>query len=405
MYIHRHIETKILKIKEMFKVLLITGPRQVGKTTTLKYLLGESYHYVTLDDILELEIAKNDPKLFFKNHPLPIIIDEVQLAPHLFPEIKRIVDLSDAYGQIILTGSQTFHLMENITETLAGRIGILEFSGLSYREIQEDSFSAPFVPNQEYLDAQRTTNKQNDLWDVIHKGGLPELYKKKDVDWQLYYASYVRTYIERDVRSLLNIKNLDLFSKFIVGAAARTGQLLNYSNLSSDVGVDVKTIQSWIKVLEASGLILLVRPFANNALKRVIDTPMLYFLDTGLVSYLLKWNTKETLQNGAMNGAILQTFAISEIVKSFKNNGFLDMPISFYRDKDKKEIDLIIESNGILYPVEIKKTMNPTSAMVKNFKILHKASGFHTQQEIILCLVDKKTYLKEHLVAYPITLI
>jgi predicted AAA+ superfamily ATPase len=326
MYYKRLIEEKIIQAIDMFKILLVTGPRQVGKTTTLKHLFSDTYHYVTLDDITELSVAKDDPKLFFMNHPLPIIIDEVQLAPSLFHEIKRLVDSSDLYGQIILTGSQTFHLMDNITESLAGRIGILEFNGLSLREINKEIFNLPFIPNTSFLSVARQPFTF-DLWEVIHRGSLPELYKKENIDWQLYYASYVRTYIERDVRSLINVKNLDLFSKFITSVAARTATVINYSNISKEIGVDIKTIQSWMKVLEASGIVILIQPFSNNALKRVIESPMLYFMDTGLVSYLLKWTTKDTLQNGAMSGPIMESFAVSEIVKSFKNSGVNMMPI------------------------------------------------------------------------------
>ncbi|HHW79496.1 MAG TPA: ATP-binding protein [Acholeplasmataceae bacterium] len=401
MYYKRHIEEKILNAKEMFKVLLITGPRQVGKTTTLRHLFKDTYNYVTLDDITELRLAKEDPKLFFMNNPLPLIIDEVQLAPSLFHEIKRIVDSLEDYGQIILTGSQTFHLMQEITETLAGRIGILEFQGLSYREINQDNFNLPFVPSDKYLSLDRKLIT-NDLWSVIHKGSMPELYKKTNIDWQLYYSSYVRTYIERDVRSLLNIKNLDIFSKFIISVAARTGTILNYANIAKDVGVDIKTIQSWIKVLEASGIIILVKPFINNALKRVIKSPMLYFLDTGLVNYLLKWTTKETLQNGAMSGPILETFVVSEIVKSYKNVGVNDIPIYFYRDTEQKEIDLIIVDKDVLYPIEIKKTMNPVKSMVKNFSVLKKAIGYNVVNEVILCLVEKKIYIDHTTIAFPI---
>lgn len=404
MYYFRHIEKKILEAKEMFKVLLITGPRQVGKTTTLKHLFKETYRYVSLDDITELAIAKEDPKLFFMNHPLPLIIDEVQLAPGLFTEIKRIVDNSDIYGQIILTGSQTFHLMEHVTETLAGRIGILEFQGLSKREINKDLYDLPFIPNNHFLDTVRHPSS-DDVWAVIHRGSMPELYNKPGIDWQLYYASYIRTYIERDVRSLLNVKNLDVFSKFITSVAARTGSLLNYANVSKEIGVDIKTVQSWVKVLEASGIILLLKPFTNNALKRTIETPRLYFLDTGLVSYLLKWTTKETLQNGAMSGPILETYVVSEIVKTFKNKGINDVPIYFYRDKDMKEIDLIVVDQDKLYPIEVKKTMSPTKGMTKNFAVLKKALGFSVENEIILCLVDKKTYIDYSTIAYPIRVI
>lgn len=402
MYIRRHMEDKIIKSLEMFKVILITGPRQVGKTTTLKQLFKNKYDYVTLDDINELEVAKTDPKLFFMNHSLPLIIDEVQLAPSLFTEIKRLVDESEEYGRIILTGSQTFHLMDNVTETLAGRIGILEFSGLSLREILNDTYKNPFIPNKEYLGINRSTDQLNDIWEIIHRGSMPELYKKENIDWQLYYASYVRTYIERDVRSLLEVRNLDLFSKFLISLAARTGQLMNYSNISKEIGVNIKTIQSWIKVLEASGIVMLINPFSNNALKRIVETPRLYFLDTGLVSYLLKWLTKDTLKNGAISGQVLETFVVSEIIKSFKNNGYLDMPIYFYRDKDLKEIDLIIKDNDKLYPIEIKKTASPNLSMAKNFYLLHKAIGYKVDNEIILSLVDKKGYLNSNVMAYPI---
>lgn len=402
MYIDRQIESRILKVKDMFKVLLVTGPRQTGKTTTLKHLFENDYNYVTLDDITELEIAKNDPKLFFLNNSLPLIIDEVQLAPSLFSEIKRKVDEMEDYGQIILTGSQTFHLMQNITETLAGRVAILEFSGLSYREISGDLYLKPFIPDDVFLSRKRSSKNNVDLWNSIHKGSMPELYKRDDIDWKTYYASYVRTYIERDVRSLLNVKSLDLFSRFMVSIAARTGQLVNYTNISNEVGVDIKTIQSWLRVLEASGIIVTISPFSNNALKRIVQSPMIYFLDTGLVCYLLKWHTKDTLQNGAFSGPILETYAVSEIIKSFKNNGYLDIPVSFYRDKDMKEIDLIVNDNGVLYPIEIKKTMNPNASMAKNFKILHKALGFQVFNEMILCLVNKKIMLKDHLIAYPV---
>ena len=404
MYYQRHIEKKILEAKSMFKVLLITGPRQVGKTTTLKHLFKDSYNYVTLDDVTELTIAKEDPKLFFMNHPLPLIIDEVQLAPSLFREIKRIVDNLEVYGQIILTGSQTFHLMAQITETLAGRIGILEFQGLSLREINEENFNMSFVPNDLFTKSIRKPMME-DLWTIIHKGSMPELYNKPEIDWQLYYASYVRTYIERDVRSLLNVKNLDTFSRFIISVAARTGSILNYTNISNEIAVDTKTVQSWIKVLEASGIILLIKPFSNNALKRTIESPMLYFLDTGLVCYLLKWTTKETLQNGAMSGQILETYAVSEIVKSFKNKGIHEIPIYFYRDKDMKEIDLIVVDQDKLYPIEIKKAMNPVKSMAKNFSVLKRAIGFVVDKEMILCLIERNTYLSDNLLAYPIKLI
>ncbi|MFO7969494.1 MAG: ATP-binding protein [Bacillota bacterium] len=402
MYINRKVEKTLIKLSKMFKVLLVTGPRQVGKSTTLKHLFGDSYHYVTLDDVLELELAKNDPKLFFRSNPLPLIIDEVQLAPGLFREVKRIVDESDEKGQIILTGSQTFHLMDGVSESLAGRVGIVDFLGLSYREVTGLEIDMPFCPDDDYLNQEKSNDIDIDLYEFIHRGSKPELNKDKDLDWKLYYASYIRTYLERDVRSILNVKNLDAFSNFMVVLASRTGQILNYSSIANEVGVDLETIKSWVRVLETSGIIFLLKPFSNNAIKRTIKSPMLYFLDTGLVSYLLNWLTKDTLEKGALSGAILETHVVSEIVKSFKQNGILDLPLYFYRDKDKKEIDLIIKENGKLYPIEIKKTMNPNTKMAKTFSVLEKALGYEVGNQLILCMIDKKYYLSDDLLAYPI---
>lgn len=396
MYIKRHLEEKIIDNINNFKVLLLTGPRQVGKSTMLKHLFKESYHYVTLDDILMLNIAKNDPKLFFENNPLPLIIDEIQYAPELFPEIKRIVDSSDNYGKIILTGSQTFSLMSGITETLAGRVGILELSGLSNREINQKKFNNPFVPNDNYLNKKLEANKR-DLWEIIHRGDMPELYRNESIDWNLYYSSYTKTYIERDVRSIINIKDLDSFSLFLISLASRTGTMLNYNNIASEIGKDVKTVKSWTKVLETSGLIALVKPFSNNAIKRTVETPTIYFLNTGLVSYLLRWTTKDTLKNGAFSGQILETYVVSEVIKSFKNVGITDVPISFYRDFDGNEIDLVIEYDGILYPIEIKKSMNPKKGMAKSFYKLDKSIGFKVGNKIILSLLKNKVKLGDEL--------
>lgn len=403
MYILREAENIVLQMLDMFKIILITGPRQVGKTTLLKHALVEKYEYITLDDINELEIAKTDPKLFFLNHPGKIIIDEVQNAPEIFVEIKRIVDQSDEMGRIILTGSQTFSLMKNITESLAGRIGIIEMNGLSLREIKNEDYSTPFVPDATYLNKSRKSMNYSELWQLIHRGSMPELHRNANLSWQLFYSSYVKTYIERDVRMIVNVKDLTVFSKFMVALAARTGQLMNYNAIANEVGVDLKTIQSWTSILETSGLIVLLHPFSNNRLTRVVKTPMLYFLDTGLVAYLLNWLTPETLMNGAMSGNVLETFAVSEIIKSFKNQGLTQLPVFFYRDKDMVEIDVIIESSGVLYPVEIKKTASPKLNMSKNLSILEKAEGYKIGNKLILCLVEKKLYLSQNVIAYPIS--
>ena len=402
MYINRASENLLKEMISMFKVVLVTGPRQVGKTTLLKHVLGAEYSFVTLDDITEIEIARTDPKLFFLNHPGKVIIDEVQNVPELFLEIKRIVDSRDETGTIVLTGLQTFSLMNNVSETLAGRIGIIELNGLSLREIKGDNFSYPFIPDDKYLSASRKETDLSELWDIIHRGSMPELYRNKQIDVQLYYSSYVKTYIERDIRTIINVKDLNLFSKFIIALAARTSQLLNYGSIANELGVDIKTIKSWIGILETSGVIAIAQPFSNNQLSRAIKTPMLYFMDTGLVCYLLKWLTPSTLMNGAMSGPILETFVVSEIIKSFKNKGVVNYPLYFYRDKDMREIDIVIESSGMLYPVEVKKSALPRKEMAKHLSILDKAVGYSVGNKMILCLVDRKTYLDNNILSYPI---
>lgn len=402
MYIKREIEKTMLEMIKGVKVMLVTGPRQVGKSTTIKHIFGKTHNYITLDDINQLNLALEDPKLFFQNNKLPLIIDEVQYAPNLFIEIKRIVDESNLYGQIILTGSQAFHLMEGITESLAGRVGILEFSGLSFREYTKETIATPFVPTKDFVELERENKENFDLWDFIHKGSLPELYVNNHLNWMNYYGSYVKTYIERDVRNIINIKDLDDFSNFLISIAARTGSLLNYNKVAEEINKDVKTVKSWTKILETTGLICLLESFGNNAIKRMVKTPIIYFLDTGLVSYLLKWNTSDTLKNGAMSGNILESFVVSEIIKSFKNTGYLNIPITFYRDYDQKEIDLIIEADGILYPVEIKKTATPTKTMAKTFSVLNKSLGHSIGDGLILSLVSDKHLLTNNLIAYPI---
>lgn len=403
MYINRSIEQPIINAINTFKVVLITGPRQVGKSTTLKHLFPKNeYRYVSLDDYNELEIAKNDSKLFFLNHPGKLIIDEIQYAPELFREIKLLVDQSDEYGQYILTGSQTFSLMQGVTESLAGRVGIIRMDGLSMREIIKDDFNKPLIPNDEYFGAERKSVNGIDLWSKIFRGSLPELTKNPQIDKEQYYASYVTTYLERDVRSITNVRDLGTFAKFIRVLAARVAQVVNYSEVAKEVGVDSNTIKSWISVLESSGLIFLVQPFSNNRLSRVIKSPVLYFADSGLVSYLLRWTSVETLMRGAMSGHILENYVVAEIVKSFQNQGIIDPPIYFYRDKDQKEIDLIIESSGILYPVEIKQSASPDKSMAKHFDLLKKAEGYKIGNQLILCQIDRKMYLAENLIAYPL---
>lgn len=403
MYIDRTIEAVIEKTLQSFKVILITGSRQVGKSTVLIHLFKNSeYEYVTLDDQLERETAEREPKAFFLNHPGKLIIDEIQYAPSLFREIKFRVDQRSEYGQYILTGSQTFSLMSGITESLAGRVGILKMAGLSLREITNDRRTLPFVPDEVFLQNNENSIQGKELWRVIHRGSLPELSKNSNIDLSLYYSSYVSTYIERDVRIITNVRDLSVFSQFISVLAARVAQLVNYTEIARELGIDSKTVKSWLSILEASGVIILVQPFSNNRLNRSVKTPKLYFLDSGLVAYLLRWTTAETLMNGAMSGQIFENFAVSEVVKSFYNYGIPDVPIYFYRDRDKKEIDLVIEASGVLYPVEIKQTLSPNINMGKHLNLLEKAVGFKVGQQIILCQVSKKHYMSQDIVAYPV---
>ncbi len=403
MYIRRAIEPVIQKMINTFKVVLLTGARQVGKSTTLNQMFtNQDYEYVSLDDFNELQIAKNNPKAFFLNHPGKLIIDEIQYAPQLFREIKLRVDKTQDYGQYILTGSQTYSLMQGITESLAGRVGIAHLDGLSLREILQDPFNQPMVPNETYIQANRKALHGRDLWQAIHRGSLPELTKLKELDGDQYYASYLSTYIERDVRSITNIQDLSLFSNFMRVIAARVSQEVNYADMASALGVSAPTVKAWMSVLEASGLIVLIQPFSNNQLSRVIKRPKLYFMDTGLVAYLGRWLNPENLMMGAMSGAVLENFAVSEIIKSFHNAGKIHPPVTFYRDKDRREVDLIIEDSGVLYPIEIKQTASPNPGMARHFSLLEKAQGYTVGNQIILCQIDKKRYLSENLIAYPV---
>ena len=398
-YIQRHAKQTLMKMLSQFKVVLVTGPRQVGKTTLLQNEL-KNFEYVTLDDMAELEQARSDPALFFKNHSLPVVIDEVQYAPELFRYIKFLVDKSDAKGQICLTGSQTYSLMQNVSESLAGRIGILELQGLSLREKQKVNFFEPFVPDSDYIQNRLENLVQyNDIWNDIFYGSMPEM-TNKEIDWNFFYRSYVKSYIERDVRNLMNIKDESLFYKFMVALAARTGCLFNAADIANSTGVSLKTIQNWISVLEASGIIFFLRPYENNILKRTVKTPKIYFNDTGLVCYLVGWDNPKVAQNGAMAGELFETFVISEIAKTYFNSGADLRSFFFYRDSNQKEIDLLISKNGSLFPVEIKKSAQVSISMAKNFPAVKLLNEIQTGT--ILCQCDKKMFLSETVQALPL---
>ena len=405
-YIHRAITPVLKKRVSESKCLLITGARQVGKSTLVKHVFPE-YHAASFDDRLTRLQAREEPRLFFMNNPRPLFIDEVQKENGILEDIKLIVDGSEDRGQFILSGSQKLELMKGMSESLAGRVSVTELSNLSEREIHGIGFNRHFVPTDKYLrEREACVKPYADLWETIHKGFYPELYDVER-DWQDFYASYVATYLERDINELISADSLT-FTKFLTAAAARTGELLNYANIANDVGVSVPTIKSWISILERTGIVYILQPYSSGALTRAIRTPKLYFRDTGLACYLTRWSSAEALKNSAVAGSMFETFVVSEILKSYSNEG-LDyrFNVYYYRGKDKRvssenEIDLIIEENGVLYPVEIKMTGNPKASTGAANPVLDKIPDKKRGMGVVLCLVDQKLYLRENLIALPV---
>ena len=372
MYIKRTLEKAIKQASGFFPVVLVAGPRQVGKTTVFENCESENRNYVSLDRLEERELARLDPGRFLERRQAPLLIDEIQYAPQLLPYIKAIVDKEKKKGMYWITGSQQFNLMANVTESLAGRVGILNLQGFSQAEKDNAPDTPPFLPTEKILKAKEKSDKgTKDIFHRIWKGSYPALFKGSDKNWKLFYDSYVQTYIERDVKQIIKVSNELLFVNFIKALAARTSQVLNYANIAGEVGVNETTARSWLSILQSSGLIYLLPPYSNNATGRIIKTPKAYFLDTGLACYLTKWNTSETLENGAFSGAILETYAVSEILKSYWHNG--ESPaIYFYRDKDKREVDIILEENGKLYPLEVKQKSNPNADDLRHFAALSR---------------------------------
>lgn len=414
-YINRHIEQVLPNVLETFPSVIITGPRQVGKTTLLKHTVPSSYRYVTLDDMVSRDNARTDPALFLLNNPGKLVVDEVQYAPDLFPYFKMEIDRSNQNGIYVLSGSQKYSLMEKASESLAGRIAILELQGYSLREVMRKDFYAPCIPTKEYVQARRDFEEHHavsseadqpyagaGLWRVIQRGLLPRL-QQRDVDWEMYYSSYVQTYIERDVRTLAQIGDELQFRKFMIALAARTGELLNYSALSREVGVSVDTVKRWVSILRASGIIILLQPYANNVLKRIIKTPKVYFMDTGLACYLTGWNTPEVLQRGAKAGNMFETFVISEIVKSWLYAGKGLERFYFYRDKEGHEIDLVIVENGTLYPLEIKLTAMPNASMAHSFSCLDGIPDMKRGLGAVICQRSEPTYLTQEVLSLPVS--
>lgn len=413
-YIKRNVEKIVEKSANTFKAILVTGARQTGKSTLLKKLYPE-IKQVTFDDPFMEEQAKNNPDMFMMLNEPPVFLDEIQYAPSLFRYIKMSCDSKDSKGLFFLSGSQPFKLMDMVSDSMAGRIAIIELAPLSLREILLSDFNAPFLPTMEYVkERNKDVKNPGNVWNIIHRGGYPEL-QNPDVDWAMYFSSYIKTYLERDVRELAAVQDLDAFRKFMIACAARTGQMLNYTNIADEVGKDAKTIKNWISILEASGIIYILEPFSSSVLKRSIRTPKLYFRDTGLAAYLTRWLSPETLANGAMSGAFFETFVISEILKSYSNQG-LDYRyfVSYYRGKDKKkikkngeesfeevEIDFIIERDGILYPIEIKKSSKVTADMTSAFQVLDKIPEKKRGMGAVVCMCPSPGALRENILQIP----
>lgn len=391
-YINRHLENRILELSKSYSAILLTGPRQAGKTTMLRSLVEKENigrEYVSLDDLNVRDMAKNDPALFLQIHKPPVLIDEVQYAPELFTYIKIHIDERHNPGDFWMIGSQIFRLMRGAQESLAGRVALLHMSPMSQREIIGAPCS-PFTTDFEKLLAQSKSIAPittPELFERIWKGSMPGIVSGQHPDRNVYYSSYLSTYIERDVRDISGSIDALKFNRFITAAAARTSQLLNYKALADDADIDMLTAKAWVNILETLGIIFLLHPYSNNVLKRTVKTPKLYFYDTGLVCYLTKWSSAEVAESGAMNGALLENYAVSEIMKSYQNAG-LEPYLYFYRDRDAKEIDVVIEGDGKLCPLEIKKTATPDKQLTRTFGLLDK-TPLKIGTGAVLCMAEQ----------------
>lgn len=406
-YIKRNLEKIVIELSEQYPVILITGPRQVGKTTMLQKLMeGTNRTYVSLDDLNNRALAKSDPAMFFQIHETPILIDEVQYAPELFTYIKIMVDKNRVPGEFWLTGSQMFKLMDGVQESLAGRVAVLNLSSLSQNEIYSSCENVPFTidlrvlkERQKFIKAATTP----EIFRRIFTGGMPAIVSGKYRDNNIFYSSYISTYLERDVKELSGTIDSLKFLKFITAVAARTSQVVNYADIAQDADMNQVTVKKWLSILETLGIIFYLHPYSNNTLKRTIKTPKLYFDDTGLCAYLTKWSSPQTLESGAMNGAMLENYVVSEIFKSYQNSAKTPF-IYYYRDKDMKEIDLLIEADGKLFPIEIKKTASPTPQLIRVFKTLDKGN-VKRGNGAVLCMKEKLMALDRQNYIIPISLI
>ena len=409
MYITRHMEKPVMEMNEQYPVLLLTGPRQVGKTTMLEHLIeveGKGRKKVSLDDLTLRELAKTDPKMFFQLYQPPLLIDEVQYAPELFPYIKIMVDERHQPGDFWLTGSQLFKMMEGVQESLAGRVALLHLSPLSQSEIMKRPPEPPFSLELPLL-SERQNGRQMlntpEVFQRIHQGGMPALVTGTYSNASIFYSSYIDTYMERDVRRLSNDIDSLKFLRFLRSVAARTSQQVNYKGIADDAEIDQTTAKNWLHVLEALGIIFLLEPYSNNVLKRTVSTPKLYFYDSGIVCYLTRWSSPETAMEGAMSGALLENYTVAEIIKTYQNAG-QEPFLYYYRDKDAREIDLILERDGKLFPIEIKKMASPPKKLTKVFDLIDK-SPLQRGTGAILCMADQLGAFDQNNLIVPISLI
>lgn len=371
MYIQRSMESKLKYLAAHFPAVMVCGARQVGKTTLLNQIKDEmgEIQYVTLDYPRIRVLAKEDPELFLQQYQPPLIIDEIQYAPELLPYIKIRIDQTQQNGLYYLTGSQMFHLMKNVSESLAGRVGILSMYSLSRAEI-ENRNSVPFLPCN--IRNTESTDTITEIFEKIYRGGMPRMIIDPELSPEDYFGAYMQTYLERDIRDLITVRDENKFLKFISCAAARAGQEVNLADMSKDIGIDRKTADGWLSILVSSGLVYLLRPYYGNTIKRIIKRPKLYFMDTGLACYLTLWNNPRALELSAMAGAMFENYVISEIIKGYVNHGIdVRSRFCYYRDNNQKEIDLIILENNKIYPIEIKKSADPGKDALKNFSILN----------------------------------
>ena len=396
-YIKRELERKFLAMNEVFKAVMVTGARQVGKSTMLKKLAeNEERTYVNLDNSRDRELAKSDPGLFFQVYKPPVLIDEAQKAPELFEQIKILCDESDQTGLFWLTGSESKKLLKGAQDSLAGRICILKMYSLSQREKSGNSDLGKMSFSYDSLLERSGYFSGNDLMDVythIWEGGMPGTIGMTAEQRMEYYRSYIETYLMRDAVDDNGISDTEGFRKVIRACASFAGNLVNYSDIASAGNVSLPTAKDWVNILQSMGIIFLLEPFSNNELKRMIKTPKLYFCDTGLCAYLSMWTSMETLLNGAASGYFYENYVVSEFLKMYacsKNK----TNMTFYRDTNQKEIDIVLEENGTLHPLEIKRSSNPGKKATSSFHLLEKSS-LKIGEGGIICMAEKPFPLDE----------